>query len=143
MSGRRRAREIVLQVLFQDDLNEPAPDDVLLQFVKGRLHRKQALVDFAYKLIDGVRKNREAIDQQIENSAENWKLARMAATDRNILRLGVFEIVFSVTPAPVAINEAIELAKRFGTGNSAQFVNGVLDQMKRQHESNFRHDPSV
>ena len=135
MSGRRRAREIVLQVLFQDDLNDVSPDEVLWSFVRGRLHGQQPLVDFARTLIAGVRQNLDSIDAQIEQAAENWKLSRMAATDRNILRLGTFEIVHTDTPGRVVINEAIELAKRFGTGNSAQFVNGVLDRLLRQVES--------
>jgi len=76
-----------------------------------------------------VRRNRDVVDQQLEEIARNWKLSRMAATDRNVLRLGAYEILFTETPDRVVINEAIELAKRYGTNNSSQFVNGVLDRL--------------
>ncbi len=129
MSRRSRAREIVLQVLFQDDLNAEAEDAVRYEFVRGRLKNDQQLVAFANELIDGVRNQREKIDDILDPAAENWRLSRMAATDRNILRLGAYEILFADTPDAVAVNEAIELAKRYGTNNSAQFVNGVLDRL--------------
>ena len=135
MSRRSRAREIVLQVLFQDDLNSPSPDDVLNRFVRTRLKGDQHLIDFAKVLISGVRQYRDKIDEQLEITAENWRLSRMAATDRNILRLGSYEILYSDTPDRVAINEAIELAKRFGTANSAQFVNGILDRLMKQNDT--------
>ena len=129
MSRRSRAREIVLQVLYQDDMNPDQPDDIRQRFINARLNHDKALVEFAEELLIGVRKHRESVDQQLEGIARNWKLSRMAATDRNVLRLGAFEILFSETPDRVAINEAIELAKRYGTNNSAQFVNGVLDRL--------------
>jgi N utilization substance protein B len=129
MSRRSRAREIVLQVLYQSDLNPDQPDDIRLRFVNARLNFDRQLVEFAERLILGVRKNLVAVDEQLELTAQNWKLSRMAATDRNVLRLGAYEVLFSDTPDRVAVNEAIELAKRYGTKNSAQFVNGILDKL--------------
>ena len=129
MSRRSRAREIALQVLYQDDLNADQPEDIRMRFINARLNHDKDLVEFAEELLDGVRANLAAVDQHLEEIARNWKLSRMAATDRNVLRLGAYEILFSDTPDRVAINEAIELAKRYGTNNSSQFVNGVLDRL--------------
>lgn len=127
MSRRSRAREVALQVLFEDDLNpgrNPARAD---DFLRARLNTDE-LVAFAQSLLSGVRRNRVELDTLLDRIADNWSLDRMAATDRNILRLGAYEILFSDTPGAVAINEAVELAKRFGSGQSAQFVNGILDR---------------
>ncbi len=137
MSRRSRAREITLQVLYQSDLNEDQPDNVRQLFVAARLNHERKLVDFSNQLLTGVRLNRDEIDQWLRRVAENWSLNRMAAIDRNILRLGAYEIIFSDTPDRVAINEAIELAKRYGGLNSAQFVNGVLDRLIKRHQSSI------
>jgi transcription antitermination protein NusB len=133
MARRSRAREVALQVLYQDDLNpqhNPADDE---QFVGSRLHAPE-LIEFAGSLIAGVRRNRLELDQVLAQTADHWSLERMAATDRNVLRLGAFEILYSETPDRVAINEAVELAKRFGSKQSAQFVNGILDRLLVGHE---------
>ena len=129
MSRRSRAREIVLQILYQDDLNPDQPEDVRLRFINARLNHDKSLIEFAISLLAGVRLHRESVDEHLEAIAKNWKLSRMATTDRNVLRLGAYEILFGNTPDRVAINEAIELAKRYGTNNSSQFVNGVLDRL--------------
>lgn len=132
MSRRSRAREIVLQVLYQQDLNSEQPKDVRIKFINGRLNYDRALVEFATHLLEGVEANMKQLDRTLELTARNWRLSRMSATDRNVLRLGAFEILHSDTPDRVAVNEAIELAKRYGTNNSAQFVNGVLDRLMHQ-----------
>ncbi len=135
MTRRSRAREIVLQVLFQDDLNPEAEPQQSLTFLRRRLGGNAALIDFAVGLLTGVRRNRSELDSVLSETAENWRLERMAATDRNVLRLGAYEILYTDTPDRVAINEAVELAKRFGAKQSAQFVNGILDRfVKRQEE---------
>ena len=134
MSRRSRAREIVLQVLYQNDLNADQPEDIWLQFITSRLNHDESLIDFAKQLLFGVRKYQEHVDAQLEKTARNWRLSRMAATDRNVLRLGAYEILFTDTPDRVVINEAIELAKRYGTNNSSQFVNGVLDRLMRRED---------
>ena len=129
MSTRRRAREVVIQILFQRDLNPESDIDIEHDFLKSRLKSNSALVGFAEGLLSGIENNQQSIDDSLKATAENWKLDRMAATDRSIMRLAAFEIMFGDTPGRVAINEAIELAKRYGTNNSAQFVNGVLDRL--------------
>jgi len=116
-----------LQVLFQDDLNPGANPATADAFVRSRL-KLDELVEFARSLIAGVRRNRAELDGLLARTADNWGLDRMAATDRNVLRLGAFEIIYTDTPDRVAINEAVELAKRFGSSHSAQFVNGILDR---------------
>lgn len=132
MARRSRAREVALQVLFQDDLNprhDPHKDE---EFIRARLHSAE-LVEFAQTLVSGVRRNRQELDELVGRTADNWSLQRMATTDRNVLRLGAFEILYTETPDPVAINEAVELAKRFGAKQSAQFVNGILDRFLAKH----------
>ncbi|QDU94269.1 transcription antitermination factor NusB [Lignipirellula cremea] len=128
MSRRSRAREVVLQLLYQDDLNPSRllADD--MEFLRARLRDNLELIGFAQSLLRGVRRNREELDEMLAERAQNWSLSRMAATDRNVLRLGAFEILYTETPDRVAINEAVELAKRYGARQSAQFVNGVLDR---------------
>jgi len=133
MARRSRAREVAFQVLYQDDLNphgNPAVGDALLA---RRLHAED-LLQFARDLVAGVRRHRPEIDGLLERTAANWSLHRMAATDRNVLRLGAYEILHADTPDRVAINEAVELAKRFGTAQSAQFVNGILDRLMHAAE---------
>ena len=133
MARRSRAREVALQVLYQDDLNprhDPAESD---KFLRSRLQAAE-LVDFARSLVQGVRRNRGELDALLAQTADNWSLERMAATDRNVLRLGAYEILYCETPDRVAINEAVELAKRFGSKQSAQFVNGILDRLLAGHE---------
>jgi N utilization substance protein B len=133
MARRSRAREVALQVIYQDDLNPQHDPGLADIFLKRRL-RGSELVEFARSLVRGVRQNRPQLDEVLSRTAEHWSLERMAATDRNVLRLGAFEILYAETPDRVAINEAVELAKRFGTKQSAQFVNGILDRLLAGHE---------
>lgn len=133
MSRRSRAREVALQVLYQDDLNpqiDPGPADA---FLCKRL-RAPELIEFGRKLIAGVRSHQVELDRLLENTADNWSLTRMAATDRNVLRLGAFEILHFDTPERVAINEAVELAKRYGSRQSSHFVNGILDRLLKSRK---------
>lgn len=127
MLRRTRAREVALQILFEDDVNPRDSVRELVDFVAARL-KSPELEQFALSLIQGVRRNQQELDDLLGKTADNWSLGRMAATDRNVLRLGAFEILFTETPRRVAINEAVELAKRFGSANSAPFVNGILDK---------------
>jgi len=119
---------VALQVLFQDDLNPGANPQAVEAFLAGRLASPE-LVDFARSLVSGVLRNRQELDTLLSETADNWSLSRMAATDRNILRLGAFELLYTSTPPRVTINEAVELAKRYGAKQSPQFVNGILDQL--------------
>ena len=129
MSTRSRAREVALQALFQEDLNPRDSRDQLAPFVESRLQDDE-LREFATSLVLGVMRNQAELDELLESKADNWSLTRMAATDRNVLRLGAFEIRYADTPDRVAINEAVELAKRFGSKQSSQFVNGILDKLQ-------------
>jgi len=128
MGQRSKAREVVLQVLYQDDLNPSASTDDRDWLLQRRLSKAEAF-QFARRLLAGVRQHRSEIDRRLQQIASNWSLHRMAVTDRNILRLGAYEILYGGTPGEVAIDEAVELAKRFGTAQSPQFVNGILDRL--------------
>jgi N utilization substance protein B len=128
MSRRSRAREIALQALFQEDLNPQNSLENLGAFLAVRL-QDDASREFAKQLVLGVKRNQQELDALIAEKAENWTVGRMPATDRNLLRLGAFEIRYTDTPDRVAINEAVELAKRYGTAQSSQFINGILDKL--------------
>ncbi len=134
MPRRSRARQVVLQLLYEDDLNPQHNMAASDRFLRQRLRNDSALVEFARSLLSGVRRNRRELDHVLAANADNWSLDRMAVTDRNVLRMGAYEILHADTPGPVAINEAVELAKRFGTRQSAQFVNGMLDRLHHEHE---------
>lgn len=134
MPTRRRAREIVLQLLYEDDLNPEQDVSVAERFLAARLLGNRPLIEFAKELWKSVIKNRWEIDKALSAKAKNWSLRRMAAIDRNILRLGAFEILHTDTPGRVVINEAVELAKRYGNQQSGQFVNGILDRILHQDE---------
>jgi N utilization substance protein B len=125
-----------MQVLYQDDLNpglDPALGDAFLQDRLSSPEPQTDLIEFARSLVAGVRRNRAELDTLLAKTADHWSLERMAATDRNVLRLGTYEILYADTPDRVAINEAVELAKRFGSSHSAQFVNGILDRFLEGH----------
>jgi N utilization substance protein B len=140
VATRRRAREVALQVLYQLDVQEQlAPDAAVALFWEcfGTAPDKEArlaeLPDeshrvFAELLVTGVHQHLAEIDALIGQASRNWRLERMARVDRNLLRLAVFELKhLPDVPAKVAINEAIEIAKRFGTAESPAFINGILD----------------
>ena len=129
MARRSRAREVALQVLYADDLNPDRDRRATDEFIQRRLRHHDDLLQLARSLVGGVRRNREELDQLIAARAANWTMERMAVIDRNILRIGAYEILYTDTPGRVSINEAIELAKRFGGAQSPQFVNGVLDRI--------------
>ena len=128
MSGRSSARRLVLQMLFLVDQNQESDENRIRQSITREL-RDPAVREFAFQLFDGVLKNQEEIDALIRETASNWKLERMLATDRNVLRIGIFEVRCFDTPPAVALNEAIEMAREFGTEHSAAFVNGILDKL--------------
>jgi N utilization substance protein B len=132
MTRRSRAREVALQLLFWRDLNPTAPRPAVEQFIRDRLH-DSGLEPFGLGLFDAVVSRNEEIDRLLTTAAENWRLPRMAAVDRNVLRLGVAELLATAADAPAAvvINEAIELARRYGSKDSPAFVNGVLDKVNQ------------
>ena len=130
MGSRRKAREYALQMLFQWDITHDTIEQIKATFWDGQDEPEETRM-FAETLASRSIENVETLDRLIERHAENWRLDRMAVVDRNILRLAFFEIGAhdSDTPPKVAINEAVELAKRYGTANSPQFINGILDKL--------------
>ncbi|QDV33968.1 hypothetical protein ElP_18490 [Tautonia plasticadhaerens] len=130
MTRRTRGREIALQVLYQLEQNPDIPPEEVRGFIHRRL-RDPELRRYADEMISGVRSNQRRLDELIGKVAENWSLERMAAIDRNILRLGAFELLHRPeAPVKVVINEALELAKRYSTAQSSRFVNGILDRLQ-------------
>jgi N utilization substance protein B len=138
LEKRARARAVALQLLFQRDHNPNVPRPAIEEFAQGRVRflRDPRLAPFSLGLYDGVVTHLDDIDRRLGAAAENWRLPRMAAVDRNVLRLGAYELLFAPdTPAGVAIDEAIELARRYGAKDSPGFVNGVLDRLRQTKES--------
>ena len=130
MTRRSRGREVALQILYQVEQNPGVTPEEVRRFIQRRLLNDRKLCEFTEALIAGVKQHQAQIDAQISEAAENWRLDRMAAIDRNILRLGAYEMMFcDEIPPRVAINEALELAKRYSTAQSSRFVNGILDRV--------------
>ncbi len=130
---RRQSRELALQVLFQIEF-APQISNVDLMDVLGASMEPE-ITKFAEDLIRGVQSQKNAIDAKIQSASSHWKLERMATIDRNILRVAVYEMHFGPNPLKenIVINEAVEIAKKFGTTESASFVNGLLDQIAKAH----------
>jgi N utilization substance protein B len=127
MGARRKARELALQMLYEHDVAGTAAGEM---FERSEDLRKApaALRDFTERLVRGTLANRESLDAIISRQADHWRLTRMPVVDRNILRLALFELLHEPsTPRPVIIDEALEIAKRFSTPKSSQFINGILD----------------
>jgi len=133
---RRRAREYALQILFQLELTgNGLNDDLLKAFWKGINHEPDDVKEFTHTIVRETLENLDKIDEIIKKAAEHWSLERMAVIDRNILRAATNELAFREDiPASVAINEALEIAKKFSTEESASFINGILDRIA--HETN-------
>jgi N utilization substance protein B len=135
--ARHRAREQALQLLFQWDLRRTPLEEILSGYYESLLVREDSVglprPDlFAEKLLRGVVEELEEVDERIARHAEHWKIPRMPAVDRNILRLAVYEMLRTDTPPAVIIDEALELARRFAGEESVHFVNGVLDAVRRE-----------
>lgn len=131
---RRKSREMAVQSLFQSEF---APQLNLRDLISASeiMDVDQDSLKYAQELVDGIRDKKSEIDLRIQKASQHWKMERMASVDRNILRLAVYEMEFSTNPIQpaVAINEAIEIAKIFGTSDSASFINGILDQIRKGH----------
>ncbi|MDR3233240.1 MAG: transcription antitermination factor NusB [Planctomycetaceae bacterium] len=130
-ANRTLARTVVFQILYQEELNAGSLQRDASSYMVQELPKHEPLVHFAEKLLDGTVEMQQTIDAKLTGIAHNWTLERMSPTDRSILRLAVFEIIGTDAPKAVVINEAIELAKKFGTAGSAAFVNGILDKIER------------
>lgn len=133
---RRQGRMLALQVLYEYDTTQHRVEEVLARRA-GERHLPEDVRDFARELVQGVLGHLQGIDQKIEQAVPNeWPLEQMAKIDKNVLRLAIYEILFNNTvPAKGAINEAVELAKTFGSEHSGQFVNGVLGTILSQHKA--------
>ncbi len=133
MGSRRKARECALQMLFAADVAEMPADDVVRSYWAelGESDLDETAREFATRLAAQTLSNLELLDERIRSRAEHWRISRMAVVDRNILRLAVYEFLYEPTPRTVAINEALEIARRFSTYEATQFINGILDAIKR------------
>ena len=131
MGTRRKSRELCLQMLFQADLGRQTPDQVRTTFWAERSEVGEDAHAFTEHLFRVATERAEEIDALISRHAEHWRMERMAAVDRNILRTGVAEFLAMETPKPVVINEALEIARRFSAPESVHFINGVLDSIAR------------
>lgn len=131
--GRHRAREVALQVLFEVDVGRTDPETALrTAIVREEVPENESA--FLARLVRGTLERLDEIDYRLSQLAADWSLARMANVDRNVLRLATFEILFlEDVPVNVSINEAVELAKAYGTAESGKFVNGVLGNLVRQY----------
>ena len=136
MGSRRKAREVALQFLYQLDLHEAEDPKPHEPDFWARHPVDPGTRAFVEALVRGSKQHQDKIDQLLGQYAEHWELDRMAVVDRNILRMAVFELLWQPeVPAKAAINEAIEIAKKFGTTESSRFINGVLDRILREHRA--------
>ena len=133
MGSRRKARECALQMLFAADFADALPEEVLRTYWEelDDSETEETAREFATRLAAGTLSHLEVLDERIRSRAEHWRISRMAIVDRNILRLAVYEFLHEPTPRTVAINEALEIARRFSTYEATQFINGILDAIKR------------
>jgi transcription antitermination protein NusB len=133
MGTRRKSRELVLQMLFQSDMGKQTPDQVTKTFWAQRSDVEDDTRGFAEDLFRVANERLPEIDAAIQKHADNWRLERMAAVDRNVLRAGVAEFLgYPKTPKPVIINEALEIARKFSSPESVHFINGVLDSIAKE-----------
>jgi transcription antitermination protein NusB len=135
MGPRRKAREYALQMLFQWDITHDSVEQIVATFFQNQPEESATTVAFARDLLTGSIEHVEEIDRLIQRHAEHWRLDRMAIVDRNLLRLAAQEFMYGEgTPKAVVINEAIEIARRFSSQESPQFINGILDSIKKELE---------
>src|SRR4051812_16244028 len=133
MGSRRKARECALQMLFAADVSETRADELVRTYWAelGDADVEEPAREFATRLATGTLARLAELDERIKSRAEHWRISRMAVVDRNILRLAVYEFMHEPTPRTVAINEALEIARRFSTYEATQFISGILDAIKR------------
>jgi N utilization substance protein B len=133
MPSRRRSRQRALQILFLWDARRQPVDEAIDAYYDTLYSEEQPARDpFVADLVRGTVEHAAEIDEQISKHAEHWRMERMPIVDRNILRLAVFEMIHAGTPAAITIDEALELARKFSNEESVQFVNGVLDAIRRE-----------
>lgn len=136
MRKRSIARECALKVLYQMEMTRLTPQKVLSSFWEQEAEHDEDIRDFTMKLVYGIYEHLQELDQKLSQYATNWQLNRMAVIDRNVLRMGLYELKFAQgIPPKVAINEAVEVAKKYGDMESSKFVNGILDKIHKQEIS--------
>lgn len=136
MRKRSVARECALKILYQVEITRLSPQNVFSSFWEQEPEHHQDIRDFTMQLVFGVHEHLSALDQKLAEYATNWQLNRMAVIDRNVLRMGLYELKFAQgIPPKVAINEAVEVAKKYGDMESSKFVNGILDKIHKQEIS--------
>jgi N utilization substance protein B len=132
MGTRRKSRELALQMLFQSDMGKQDPEQVRKTFWSERKEMDESVRGFADDLFQVATQRAAEIDEVIEKHASNWRVERMAAVDRNLMRAAVAEFIgFPQTPAPIVINEALEIARKFSSPEALNFINGVLDSVAK------------
>ena len=136
MSNRRMARECALQSLYYADSTKDAPETDITRYAYDFKKELGECFPFCEELVTGTTAHLKEIDKIVSTYAKNWTISRMSAVDRSILRMATYEMVFSPekTPVPAIIDEAIELAKKYSTENSSKFINGLLDQLKKERK---------
>jgi len=131
--SRRKAREILLQLLFQWDFRPVSPEELLAEAGAGAEIPIEDEDGYIRRTLEGVLAHREEIDRIIAEKAVGWKLERLVSVDRSILRLAIYELLYSDIPGEVVINEAVELSKKYSTEHSHIFINGILDRVWKEH----------
>jgi N utilization substance protein B len=133
MGTRRKSRELALQMLFQLDMGKQSPEQVRKTFWSERKEMDESVRGFADDIFRLATERGDEIDKVIESHAQNWRMERMAAVDRNVMRAAVAEFIgYPQTPAPIIINEALEIARKFSSPEAINFINGVLDSVSKE-----------
>lgn len=140
MGKRRKARELALQILYTIELNPGNSDEISRRFLIEQ-KAESDIKDFANLIVTGTLEKKEEIDRIIKRLVKNWDMKRLSIIDRNVIRIGAYEMMFlsqapsspNSIPSAVTINEAVEIAKKYGTPDSGKFVNGVLDQIRKEY----------
>ena len=137
-AGRRKSRQRAVQVLYQIDMRGLTPEEAIAAYFETLADSEEGDREagddpFLVELVNGTRSRLDVLDVKIQDHAQHWKVERMSAVDRNVLRLGVYEMLYTETPPAVAIDEALEVARRFSGDESVGFINGILDSVRRDN----------
>jgi len=133
MGNRRFSRELVIQFLYLTEMNEGDIASQLEAFWESNPNKDEGIQSFTEDILNNIFEHKKEIDAQLEKYSDNWTLSRMTVIDRNLLRMAASELMYSKTvPPKVVIDEAVEIAKRFGTADSPNFINGILDRILKE-----------
>ena len=141
MGKRRQSRECVLKFLYEFELNRDSFEKQVSQFLE-RNPASEDVREFTFRLIHATIEHQQTIDEKLKKSCDHWALPRMAVIDRNILRMAACELLYFSTPPEVAIDEAVEIAKKYGGENSPDFINGILDHLKNEAADALPNSPA-